>query len=140
MKRVTPLLPIAALLSASLTASAHHSHALFDMSRANSVSGTVAKLEWNNPHIFIWVYVADRQQKSGYTLYAFESGSVALMARGGWDHNALKSGDRLSVEYMPLRDGRPGGALLRATLADGKVLMGDPLVVKARQALLRGDK
>jgi hypothetical protein len=114
------------------TTTAHHSHALFDLSRSVSVSGTVAKLDWSNPHI--------RQQKTGYRLYAFESGSVALMARAGWDHDVLKPGQKLTVDYMPLRDGRPGGSLLKLTLADGRSLTGDPLIVRAHEAQLQGTK
>jgi hypothetical protein len=127
------LFPLVWATLASGSAWAHHSHALFDMSHSASVAGTVAKLEWTNPHIFLWLYVPDSTQKNGYQLYAFESGSVALMARAGWDHGSLAAGEKVSVKYMPLRDGRSGGAILQVTRANGKTLSGDPLIVQASQ-------
>ena len=38
-------------------AAAHHSYAMFDGTRTLTVKGTLAKLEWTNPHVFVWVYV-----------------------------------------------------------------------------------
>ncbi|MGC3982430.1 MAG: DUF6152 family protein [Steroidobacteraceae bacterium] len=109
-----------------MPSTAHHSYALFDTSKVVSVSGVAAKFEWINPHSFIWVYVPDKQQKSGYQLHAFESGSMVVMAREGWDRNSVRVGDKLSVDYFPLRDGRPGGSLVKITHADGRVFKGDP--------------
>lgn len=122
------------------TASAHHSHALYDMTQSDHVAGTIAKLEWTNPHIFVWLYAPDKKAKSGYQLYAFESGSVALMARAGWNHGSLTAGEKVAVDYIPLRDGRPGGALLKLTRPDGRSLGGDPLLVHAFQGSARDQK
>jgi hypothetical protein len=110
---------------------AHHSHAMFDMSRSLQVKGTAAKFEWTNPHMFLWVYVPDSRQSSGYRLYAFESGALVAMARIGWDRDAVKASEKLTVDYMPLKDGRPGGVLLKVTRENGQTLMGDPLTVQA---------
>jgi hypothetical protein len=110
----------------ALPISAHHSYALFDVSRPLTVSGTAAKIEWNNPHIFVWVYVPDKRQKSGYQLYAFESGSLVLMARQGWNRNTIQAGEKLTLDYFPLRNGQPGGALIKLTHADGRSDNGDP--------------
>lgn len=116
---------VAALLPA-LPASSHHSYALFDTSKTVTVSGTAAKFEWINPHIFVWAYVPDKTQKSGYQLYAFESGSLVVMARDGWDQSTIKEGEKLTIEYFPLKDGRPGGSLLQVKHADGRINKGDP--------------
>lgn len=113
-------------LSAALPLAAHHSYALFDLSKPVTINGTAAKLEWRNPHIFVWMYVPDKTQKSGYQLYAFESGSLVIMARQGWNQDVITAGEKLSIEYLPLKSGEPGGALLSMTLADGRKLMGDP--------------
>lgn len=115
---------IALLLTAPTIA--HHSYALFDTAKVVTVTGTAAKFEWINPHIFIWVYVPDKTQKSGHQLYAFETGSLVVMARDGWDQNSIKAGEKLTVEYFPLRDGRPGGSLVQLKHADGRVHNGDP--------------
>jgi hypothetical protein len=49
----------------------------------------------------------------------------------------LKAGEKIAVDYMPLKDGRPGGVLLRVTRPNGSALMGDPLVVQGSKALLQ---
>jgi hypothetical protein len=103
---------------------AHHSYAMFDGSRAATVSGTVAKLEWSNPHVFIWLYVPDPRAASGYALYAFENGSMGVLSRLGWSKDTFVAGESLTVEYWPLKDGRPGGHFHKATRATGEVIAG----------------
>lgn len=137
------VLLLSAALLLAMTASAHHSYALFDTAKVVTVTGTAAKFEWINPHIFIWVYVPDKTQKNGYQLYAFESGSLIVMARDGWDQNSIKVGEKLNVEYFPLRDGRPGGSLVQLTHADGRVQNGDPYgqqVIKQMKAATKESK
>ncbi len=111
------------LLVVSSAAVAHHSYALFDLSKRRTVEGTVAKLEWTNPHTFVWLYV---KGKKDYELYSFESGSVAMLKRFGWTPNTLAKGEKLTIEYFPLKDGRNGGAFIKATHADGHVTDNEP--------------
>jgi hypothetical protein len=110
-----------------LPALAHHSYAVFDLRKRLRVAGTVAKFEWTNPHSYLWVYVPKSGNPKEYDLYAFESGSPTNMTRQGWTKSVLKAGDRVSIDYSPLKDGRHGGHLARVTFADGRVLRGDPL-------------
>lgn len=114
----------AASLLLATAASAHHSYAMFDGSKTLTVAGTVAKLEWMNPHVFVWVYVPNPKAPTGYDLYAFENGSPNVLARLGWSKAALNIGEKLTVEYWPLKDGRNGGHFLKATRAQGQVLYG----------------
>ena len=105
---------------------AHHSYAMFDNGRVQEVKGTVAKLEWDNPHIFLWIYVADENAESGYELYAFETGSTTMMAKSGWTRDdTVTVGEEVTILYFPLFDGRPGGSLATITHADGRVTDGD---------------
>ncbi len=104
---------------------AHHSYAMFDAGKTLTVSGTVAKVEWTNPHVFIWVYVP--KPEGGYAIHAFESDSVNRLAGLGWTHASLGTGDKAQFVYHPLRDGRPGGKLMKTTLANGTVLNTTPL-------------
>ena len=103
---------------------AHHSYAMFDGSKTVTVSGTVAKLEWTNPHVFIWVYVPSSGNHGKYDLYAFENGSPNLLELNGWTATVLKAGDAITVDYAPLRDGRKGGHWISGKLADGTTLKG----------------
>jgi hypothetical protein len=123
MMRNVPVVAAAsvALAGASL---AHHSYAMFDSSKTLTVSGTVAKLEWMNPHVFIWVHVRNPDTPGGYDLYAFENGSTNVLARKGWTKTTLQSGEKVSIEYWPLKDGRSGGHFLKAVHNDGRVSWG----------------
>lgn len=115
-----------------LPALAHHSYAVFDLSKRLTVAGTVAKFEWTNPHSYLWVYVPKPGNPKEYDLYGFENGSPTMMTRHGWTKSVLKAGDRVSIDYSPLKDGRRGGHLARITFADGRVLGGDPMAPGGR--------
>jgi len=110
----------AAILAAPSAAMAHHSYAMFETDRTLSVEGVVAKVEWVNPHVFVWVYVPDTE--GGHDLFAFETDPVSRLVAEGWAEDSLSPGEGVTIEYGPLRDGRNGGALLRATRSDGVVL------------------
>ncbi len=105
-------------------AMAHHSYAMFDGNRVETVTGTLAKIEWKNPHVFLWVYVPNPQAANGFDLYAFENGSTNVLARRGWSKDVIPGGEKLAVEFWPLRDGRKGGHLKQLTRSDGTVMQG----------------
>jgi hypothetical protein len=110
---------LALSLAVAAGASAHHSYAMFDGKRTATVTGTVAKIEWTNPHVFIWVYVPNDARESGYDLYAFENGSPNVLTRRGWSPTTFAAGEKLAITYWPLLDGRTGGHFAVATRADG---------------------
>jgi hypothetical protein len=112
------------LLLAASSAGAHHSYAMFDGSKTVTVTGVVAKLDWSNPHIFIWVYVPNPKAPSGHDLYAFSNASTNVLSRNGWTPTTLKAGEKISVDYWPLKDGRTGGQFIKATHEDGRVTRG----------------
>src|SRR5262245_22812316 len=97
---------------------------MFDGSKTVVVSGTVATVEWANPHVFIWVYVPNPKAAKGFDLYGFSSGSTHVLSRNGWSPTTLKPGEKISVEYWPLKDGRTGGHFMKATHEDGHVSRG----------------
>lgn len=115
-----------AAISILLTSSAwgHHSYALFDGSRTLTVSGAVARLEWSNPHVFIWIYVPSPKAPTGYDLYGFSTASTNVLSRNGWSPTVLQVGEKVSVDYWPLKDGRTGGQFIRAVHQDGHVTWG----------------
>jgi hypothetical protein len=123
------------------TAAAHHSYAMFDGTRTLKVAGTVAKIEWTNPHAFVWVYVPNAKQESGFDLYAFENGAPSALAREGWSKTTFATGEPVTIEYWPLLDGRTGGHFASATRADGSVVRGvggPPSVNRTRQPAAPG--
>ena len=115
---------VVAALGFTAVAAAHHSYSMFDGTRTMTVKGTVAKLEWTNPHVVIWVYVPNPAAANGFDLYAFENGSPNVLARSGWSKDTFAAGEELAIEYWPLLDGRTGGHFRQATRADGSVLRG----------------
>jgi hypothetical protein len=118
------ILALVVALAGVSTTFAHHTYAMFDGSGTRTVAGTVAKLEWKNPHVYIWVYVPSKEDASKYDLYAFENGSPSVLSARGWTPTAMKAGDKVTIEYWPLKDGRNGGHFEQATFADGHTLRG----------------
>jgi hypothetical protein len=117
----------AAALGVGGTTSAHHTYAVFDMVRpASVVEGRFAKLEWRNPHVFIWLWVANPAESDRYDAWGFESDPVNVMQRYGWSKDVLVPGEPVTLQYFPLRDGRPGGYFVRLVRADGSELIGSP--------------
>ncbi len=106
-------------LGSALPASAHHSFALFDHQNRITVTGTVVKFDWTNPHVFIQLEVPDGTATKHYTV---ECASPNVLTRVGWKFNDIKEGDSVTLLINPLRDGQPGGMLEKATLASGREL------------------
>jgi len=110
------------LLAAS--GSAHHSYAMFDGSEVRTISGTVARLEWVNPHVFLWVYVPNSASDTGYDLYALENGSPNVLRARGWSPSYFAEGESVAISFWPTIDGRNGGHFAVATRVDGTVVFG----------------
>lgn len=102
---------------------AHHSFAMFDMKKEIVVTGQVKEFQWTNPHIWIQLVVAGADGKP--VEWSIEGNSPSVLARQGWTKRALKVGDNITVTLHPLKDGRIGGDLVKAVLADGKVVGGE---------------
>jgi len=101
---------------------AHHSFAMFDKNKPTAISGTVSKLEWANPHVFLFVEV--RAADGHSQQYAIECASINSLSRMGWKPSSIKVGDKVSVALFPYRDGRAGGLISTVTLPNGTVLKG----------------
>jgi hypothetical protein len=109
---------LAALIAGQ--AAAHHSFAMFDPEKLLTQTGTVKEFEWTNPHVWLHIVVADQAGKN--LEYSFEMQAVPQAMSGGWRADTVKPGDKVSIEYHPLRDGSRGGELVAATLPDGRRL------------------
>jgi hypothetical protein len=114
------LVVVAAMLLAS-SASAHHSHAMFDSGKQVTLVGTVKEFQWNNPHCWIQLLVADPNNADTAPVeWSVEMGAPIQLIRHGWKPSSLKPGDKITLVINPLRDGRPGGEIVSATGPDGK--------------------
>jgi hypothetical protein len=100
---------------------AHHSTALFHWGKEQSLANaTVERWDWTNPHVFLYVRVANAS--GGTDRWAFEGMSPNHLSREGWTKRTLKPGDRINLTYYALKDGRKGGFNVSVTFADGKTI------------------
>lgn len=112
------------LVSVAIPAWAHHSFsAVFDVDSPVEANGTVTKVEWRNPHA--WIYV-DVEGEDGIVVnWAFEIGSPNGLRRRGWSRNTVKVGDVISVSGYRARDGSNRANVASITLADGRQITGN---------------
>src|SRR5262249_46662618 len=110
MKR--KLLGIAALIGLILAAAplwAHHSFAAeYDASQLLTLKGTISKVEWTNPHIYIYIDVKDASGK--VSTWSLEGYPPNTLKRTGFARDVLKVGDEVTATYYKSKDGTYTGA------------------------------
>ena len=107
---------VASLLTASV-AMAHHSFAMFDRSVERVATGTVARWQFNAPHS--WLYLNVKNADGTETLWSFEGSAPPGLLTRGITGSTFEPGATVTVSYCPMKDGRPGGGLGWAKLANG---------------------
>jgi hypothetical protein len=123
--RSTAVIAGLALFGAIVGVRAHHAfEAEYDAAKVISISGTVTKLDWINPHAFI---VIDTKDQSG-TIHSYrvEMGPPYALQRGGWKRDTIKIGDRVTVEgAAAAKNGKDEAGSMQTTqmvLASGQKL------------------
>ena len=117
MKGFAPTILVALVACACLAgvAVAHHSFAMFEFSKQISIHGTVKEFQWTNPHVVLWVDVPTSAGEAAGT-WSLELTSPGNLTRTGWNRRAFAAGDEVIIELNPLRNGKHGGALVKATV------------------------
>ena len=116
---------LAAWLGLGAVALAHHSfEAEFDPSKVVDITGVVTKIDWINPHAF--VYLDSKGAAGDVKRFKVEMGPPYALTRGGWKRDTLKIGDTVTVEGAAMaRDGSDSAGSLPTTqmkLASGQKL------------------
>lgn len=108
------------LLATAAEVEAHHSVAgQFDQAKHATISGTISKIDWINPHVYVLLDVAD--DKGNVTTWRLESLPTAMLRKAGLTSALLRGdGSKVTVEVLLARDGTENLAWLnRITYADG---------------------
>jgi hypothetical protein len=102
---------------------AHHSTTMFDHSKTLTIDGIVVELRWVNPHVSLSVNgtVKGSEEVAVWVMEMTSPGN--LVRAGGWSRNAVKAGEKVQVDFSPLRDtSLKGGALKKVTIvATGQI-------------------
>jgi len=115
------------LLFSVIPVLAHHSvTAEFDSSKSFTVKATITKIEWVNPHIYMYADVKD--ETGAVTPYSFEGGPPGNLRRSGVIKTMFNVGDAVTIEAYIAKDGTKHLGLLHAIhFADGhQVFFGRP--------------
>jgi len=98
---------------------AHHSAAMFDHSKIVTYTGVVKEFQFTNPHSWLQVLITG---PDGNTVeWGFEAEGPSTLRRVGIEAKTFKPGEKVTVVANPMKDGRPAGAWVKVTTADGKV-------------------
>jgi hypothetical protein len=119
MNRRTVIISTFGWVLAAVGAGAHHSTAMYDSQNPVTVTGSVKKVEWTNPHAFIYLEVKD--DKSGKVIeWEIELMSLNHLRGYGWTSKTVKVGDMVSATGAPAKSGAPSMIANRVKLPDGR--------------------
>ncbi len=117
---LTAMAAAAALAAMGGPASAHHAFSMYDNVGYVSLTGTVKKFTWQNPHAMLDLEVA--MPEGGTKTWSVELSAPNIIGRRGWSKTSLTVGQRVPVVIHAMKDGSLHGLMVRVTLPDGTVL------------------
>ena len=118
MKRIASFVLGVALLSTQIVIAHHSFDAEFDRNKPVTLKGSVTRVDWGNPHI--WVFIDVKDETGKVSNWGVEGGAPNALFRNGWRKDSLKVGDIVTVEGFRGRDGSQRANANRVTLPDGR--------------------
>jgi hypothetical protein len=92
----------------------------FEVTKVVTITGVVKAFEWRNPHT--WVILTVDDGKGGKVDWGIEGRAPGVLLRAGWTKNSLQTGEMITVDMSPAKDGSKTGLVARVTKADGTIL------------------
>ena len=122
MKRIVAGIVFVLTGLTAVTVQAHHSFAAqYDSEKPVNLTGMITKVDWSNPHVYIYIDVENEQGE--YEQWALEMGAPAVLTRiQGWSRSTLQVGDEVRVEGRHARDGSNLANARNVTLTSGETL------------------
>jgi len=122
---------IATLLAAS-PATPHHAFASeFDINKPVSLTGPVTKMEWTNPHA--WLFIEVKDDENNVQEWAVELVGINDLLRLGWGRDRVQLGDVLSVQGYGARNGTSTANAASVTITDSGELLWESVARSGRE-------
>jgi hypothetical protein len=114
------LVGVASILAAAAAAAHHAFAAEFDINRPVKLTGTVTKIEWTNPHA--WVFMDAKDEQGNVQSWAVELVGINDLLRLGWGRDRVKTGDVVNVDGFGARNGTNTANAVSVRLANGELV------------------
>jgi hypothetical protein len=114
------LILILGLMMTTVPMLAHHGTTMYDMANPVTVTGTVKRFDWTNPHAYIYLTVKD--DKGNEAEWAIEMMSLNHLKSYGWSRSTIQPGDVISCTGGAAKSGLPAMLSSLIKLADGRMI------------------
>jgi hypothetical protein len=121
MKHLLAFVGALLLIAAAPSLSAHHSFAAeFDANKPVALTGAVTKIEWTNPHI--WVYLDVKDDRGAMQPWQCEGGAPNTLTRNGWSKDSIKMSEQVTIDGYLAKDGSKTCNLRTIKLPNGRTV------------------